>query len=84
MADAQPHVDADLLKFNFDRDPATLSRARKIYDATSYDLSSFKARGGKILMWHGLADGGIAATSSIGYYQGHEVDWRQGADGRIL
>ena len=30
----------------------------------------FKARGGKILMWHGLSDAAILATSSIGYYQG--------------
>lgn len=29
-----------------------------------------KARGGKILMWHGLEDGGIMATSSVGYYEG--------------
>jgi tannase/feruloyl esterase len=70
LADAQPRADVDPLKFNFDRDPATLARARKIYDATSYDLTAFKARGGKMLMWHGLADGGIIATSSIGYYEG--------------
>jgi feruloyl esterase len=28
-----------------------------------------KARGGKILIWHGWADGAISAASSIGYYQ---------------
>jgi feruloyl esterase len=70
LADPKPRTAADPLRFDFDRDPATLSRARKVYDATSYDLNSFKARGGKILMWHGLADGGIMATSSIGYYEG--------------
>jgi hypothetical protein len=51
-------------------DPATLARVRSIYDATSYDLRALKARGAKIVMWHGLADGGIMATSSIGYYEG--------------
>ena len=70
LADAKPRANGDPLKFNFDRDPATLSRAREVYDATSFDLSAFKARGGKIVMWHGLADAGIMATSSIGYYQG--------------
>jgi Tannase and feruloyl esterase len=60
----------DALSFDFDRDPATLSRSRRIYDATSFDLRAFKARGGKILMWHGWADGAIMATSSIGYYEG--------------
>ncbi len=38
-------------------------------DATSVDLRAFKTRRGKILMWHGWADGAIPATSSVGYYQ---------------
>lgn len=58
----------DPLKFNFDRDPAKLARARAIYDATSVDLSAFKAHGGKVLIWHGWADGGIPAPASIDYY----------------
>lgn len=58
------------LTFDFDRDPTTLARSRRIYDATSFDLRALKARGGKILMWHGWADGAIMATSSIGYYEG--------------
>jgi feruloyl esterase len=70
LADPTPRKNVDPLKFDFDRDPATLARARTIYDATSYDLRALKARGGRILMWHGLADSGIAATSSIGYYEG--------------
>ena len=57
------------LNFDFDQDPATLARSRRIYDATSVDLRAFKARGGKVLMWHGWADGAIMATSSIGYYE---------------
>jgi hypothetical protein len=69
LADDKPRAGVDPLKFDFDRDPATLSRARKLYDATSYDLKSFNARGGKMLMWHGLADGGIIATSSVAYYE---------------
>ncbi len=70
LADPTPRKNVDPLKFDFDRDPATLARARSIYDATSYDLRALKARGGKIVMWHGLADGGIMASSSIGYYEG--------------
>jgi feruloyl esterase len=62
----------DPMKFNYDRDPATLARARQIYNATSFDLKAFKARGGKMLMWHGLADGGIMASSSAAYYDGVE------------
>jgi feruloyl esterase len=72
LADPQPRSGVDPLKFNFDRDPATLARARKLYDAASYDLSRVKNLGGKILMWNGLADGAVKATSSIGYYLGVE------------
>jgi feruloyl esterase len=70
LADDTVRHNVDALSFNFERDPATLSRSRRIYDAMSFDLRAFKARGGKILMWHGWADGAIMATSSIGYYEG--------------
>jgi len=70
LVDEKIRENVDALNFDFDRDPATLARSRRIYDATSFDLRGFKARGGKILMWHGWADGAIMATSSIGYYEG--------------
>jgi feruloyl esterase len=72
MADPVVRKNVDPLKFDFNRDPATLERARKLYDATSPDLRAFKARGGKLLMWHGLSDASILATSSVGYYQNVE------------
>ena len=40
-----------------------------LYDASSPNLRAFKSRGGKLLVWHGLADSGIAYASSIGYYE---------------
>lgn len=70
FVDEKIRENVNALSFDFDRDPATLARARRIYDATSVDLRAFKARGGKILMWHGWADGAMPATSSIGYYEG--------------
>ena len=70
FSDERTRQHGDALSFDFDRDPPTLVRARRIYDASSVDLRAFKARGGKILMWHGWADGAIVATSSIGYYEG--------------
>jgi len=72
MADPTVRSNVDPLKFDLNRDPASLARAKKLYDATSYDLRAFKARGGKMLMWHGLSDAAILATSSVGYYQGVE------------
>lgn len=70
LADSKVRENVDALNFDFDRDPPTLERSRQIYDATSLDLRAFKAHGGKIVMWHGWADGAISATSSIGYYEG--------------
>jgi feruloyl esterase len=70
FVDEKMRAKGDALSFDFDHDPVTLARARRIYDATSFDLRAFKARGGKILLWHGWADGAIVATSSIGYYDG--------------
>lgn len=69
LVDKTIRENVDPLKFDFDRDPATLKRARRIYDASSFDLRAFRARGGKILLWHGWADGAIAGTSSVGYYE---------------
>lgn len=69
FVDEKARTSGDALTFDFDRDAANLARSRRIYDATSPDLRTFEARGGKILLWHGWADGAIAATSSIGYYE---------------
>ena len=68
MADPTVRKDVQPLAFDLDRDLASLARARKIYDATSPDLRGFKSRGGKLLMWHGLSDAAILATSSVAYY----------------
>jgi len=70
FVDEKMRKQGDALSFDFDHDPVGLDRARRIYDANSFDLRAVKARGGKILMWHGWADGAIMATSSIGYYEG--------------
>lgn len=70
MADATPRTNVNPFTFDFDHGPATLARARMVYDATSTDLRALKARGAKILMWHGLADGVVMAGSIVGYYEG--------------
>lgn len=70
FVDAKVRTIKDPLEFDFDREPATFDRSRRIYDALSFDLRRVKERGGKILLWHGWADGAIMATSSIGYYEG--------------
>ena len=72
MADPAVRTGVDPLTFDFDKGPGTLTRARALYDATSFDLRAFKARGGKMLMWHGLSDAAITASSSTAYYDGVE------------
>ena len=73
MADPTVREGVDpLKKLDFAREHASLERATTLYDATSFDLRAFKARGGKMLMWHGLSDAAILATSSIAYYEGVE------------
>jgi hypothetical protein len=39
-----------------------------LYDATDPDLSSFANSGGKLILWHGLADPHISPLNTIAYY----------------
>jgi feruloyl esterase len=58
----------DLNRFDFDHDvDITQERAGLVMDATSPDLSAFKARGGKLIHYHGWADG--APQTMIDYYR---------------
>jgi feruloyl esterase len=40
-----------------------------IIDSTSPDLSAFKARGGKLIMYHGWADPIVNSRNSINYFE---------------
>lgn len=40
-----------------------------LYDATNPDLSAFSQAGGKLIIWHGLADPHISPINSIAYHQ---------------
>jgi feruloyl esterase len=46
----------DPLRFDFDRDPARTAQTAAINDPTSTMLSSFVARGGRMLVYHGNSD----------------------------
>jgi feruloyl esterase len=55
--------------FDVDRDTAAADKKDDgAIDAIDPDLSKFKARGGKLLMYHGWNDPGIAPENSINYY----------------
>jgi len=60
----------DYRKFNVDRDlKAAVSRTAGILNATDPDLRRFKARGGKLILWHGWCDAAVPAQAVIDYYQ---------------
>jgi pimeloyl-ACP methyl ester carboxylesterase len=54
--------------FDFDKDPARLAFMASIYNAMNPDLSRFKARGGKLIMYQGLADPIVTPQNTLDYY----------------
>jgi len=68
---ALAHDDPNWDPYSFD--PVKDFAAAKAWDvgiaATNADISAFQARGGKLLQYHGWADGLIAPESSIDYHE---------------
>ena len=67
--DPAPGPNWDFHSFNFDVDPQRMSAVGLRIDATIPDLSAVRARGGKIIHYHGWADPGVTAKMSLNYYQ---------------
>ena len=64
------HRDAnwDTMSFDLDKDLALTLKNASFVEASDPNLSKFKARGGKLLLWHGWADQLISADGSVDYY----------------
>jgi pimeloyl-ACP methyl ester carboxylesterase len=59
-----------ITSFDFDRDPARMESFSREYDTfRDATLGRFKARGGRLLIFHGMADGIFSASESVDYYQ---------------
>jgi pimeloyl-ACP methyl ester carboxylesterase len=56
-------------QFDIDKDPARMEELRQILDATDPDLSAFRRRGGKLLMYFGWADPQLNARMGVEYYE---------------
>jgi feruloyl esterase len=78
------HRDAswDAMSFDLDKDLALTLKNGSFIEASDPDLSKFRARGGKLLLWHGWADPGPAPQNTINYYSqaaktsgGSSDDW---------
>lgn len=57
------------LQFDFDTDVARLAAQGELFDALDPDLTAFRDAGGKMLMWHGMADPLVLPDQSRGYYE---------------
>jgi hypothetical protein len=65
-----PQPGFDPLAFNFDTDPARMQAFSEVYDTYRDDkLSGFKARGGKLMIIHGMSDPIFSANESVEYYE---------------
>jgi len=60
----------DLKRLNLDSDIAQAdAKDGPIFNSYSPDLSAFRARGGKLIQYHGWADPAIPALDSVDYYR---------------
>lgn len=58
-----------MLAFDWDRDPPRLAMQETLFNAQNPDLRAFKARGGKLILYHGWDDLEIPPALSIDYYE---------------
>jgi feruloyl esterase len=58
----------DAMTFDLDKDLALALKNASFVEASDPNLSKFKARGGKLLLWHGWADPGPAPENTVNYY----------------
>src|SRR5258708_29427957 len=60
----------DWRKFELTRDTQAADRQYKdTLNAENADLSAFRARGGKLLLWHGWSDALVPPQATIDYYE---------------
>ena len=69
MVFPKPDPAYDLARFNLERDAPLFDWAATLMSATAPDLSRFRQRGGKILMYFGWADPALNPMMGVGYYE---------------
>ena len=71
----------DYSKYDLSHWKRDTALAATVLNATSPDLSAFKSRGGKMILWHGWADAALSPLASIRYHDqvyardGHARDY---------
>jgi hypothetical protein len=65
-----PDRSLSIYEFDFDRDPARMDAHSWMFDtAADSTLAPFKARGGKLLLAHGMADPIFSPHDTVDYYE---------------
>lgn len=64
-----PPPSYSLYDFNYDTDPPKLATLAAQYNSDNPDMSAFRDRGGKLMLWHGFADPLITPLATIDYYE---------------
>jgi hypothetical protein len=75
--------DMDIERFDPRRDLPRMQWMSHLLDATDPDLSAFKARGGKMLIYHGWADTGVNPFTTVRYYERVQQVMGTDADGFV-
>ena len=66
-----PPANMALRDFKFDGSNfAATTRLHGLYDSTDTDLTKFAKTGGRLILWHGLADPHISPMNTVAYYEG--------------
>ena len=67
----------DYRKYDVSNTRKDARQAATVLNATNADLSAFKAKGHKLILWHGWSDPALTALASVKYYE--EVQSRDAA-----
>jgi len=55
--------------FDFETDPARLATMAAVYNADDPDISAFREGGGKMIVWHGMADAIVPPFKTLDWHE---------------
>jgi feruloyl esterase len=59
----------DYRGFSLEKDGRKSEKAGQVLNATQVDLTAFRSRGGKLILYHGWSDAAIPARRTVQYYE---------------
>jgi feruloyl esterase len=61
--------DWDFRTFSLERDLSASAKAGELLNSTNVNLTAFRSRGGKLIVYHGWSDAAIPARRTVQYYE---------------